>query len=96
MIMPALEGEGPGLVQACDHQIVRLLEARMGEGGLTPEREIFGADAAHHAADEPPAGEHVDHRVLLGERQRMLAQAEGVAEDGDLARFACAAPAPRP
>ena len=94
--MPALEREGAGLGPGLDHEIVRLLEARVREGRVGAEREIFGADAAHHAADEPPAGQHVDHRVLLGEGQRMLAQAEGVAEDGDLGMPWCAAPAPPP
>ena len=84
VIVLALERERARARPALHHEVVRLLEARMRECRIDAERIIFGADAAHHAGDQPPAGDAVDHRVLLGERERMLAQAEGVAEDRDL------------
>ena len=84
VIVPALEGEWSRPRPALHHEIVRLLEARVGECRIGAHRVIFGADAAHHAADQPPAGDAVEHGVLLRQRERMLAQAERVAEDRDL------------
>jgi hypothetical protein len=74
-------GPGPGL----HHKIVRLLVALERINRVGAEGKIFRADAAHEAGDQPPTGDHVDHGVLLGECERMLAQAKGVAEDGDAA-----------
>src|SRR5260370_14181593 len=80
----AFEGEwsrpGPGL----HHEVVRLLEASMRERRVRACGEVFRSDAAHHAGDKPPAGDAVDHGVLFGNVQRMLAQAEGTAVDCDL------------
>jgi len=55
----------------------------MREGRIGAHRVVLGADAAHHTADQPPARDAVEHGVLLGERERMLAQAEGITEDRD-------------
>ena len=84
VIVLALERERPRLGPGLHHEVVRLLEARVRDRRVDAHRVVLGADAAHHAGDQPPAGDAVDHGVLLGERERMLAQAEGVAEDRDL------------
>src|ERR1700730_15577926 len=73
-------GPGPGL----HDEVVRFLKARVRECGVGAGGEIFRSNAAHHAADKPPAGDAVDHGVLLGNIQRMLAQAERTAEYRDL------------
>src|SRR3954467_3277473 len=74
----ALESERTGAGPALHNEIMRPLETGMGEGGIAPPRVVFGADAAHHAADQPPAGDAVEHGVLFRQRKRMLSQAEGV------------------
>jgi hypothetical protein len=66
VIVLALEGERTGPGPALHHQVVRLLEARVRERRVDAHRVVFGADAAHHAADQPPAGDAVEHGVLLG------------------------------
>ena len=83
----ALERERPGPRPRLDDEIVRLLVALEAPDRIGAGREIFRADAAHEAGDQPAAGDAVDHRVLFGERQRIVAQAEGVAEDRDLGVF---------
>ena len=45
---------------------------------------MLAADAAHEAGDDAAARHDVEHRDLLGDAQRMVAQRDGVAEDGDL------------
>ena len=84
MVVLALEGEGAGPRPGLDHEVVRLGIALVRMRRVDAEIGIFGADAADEAADQPPAGDGVDHRMLFGERQRMVAQAEGAAHDGDL------------
>src|SRR5499426_1134222 len=49
-----------------------------------PSSALFWSAAICCGNDQPPARDAVEHGVLLGERERMLAQAEGVAEDRDL------------
>ena len=83
VIVLALEREGAFLGPGAHHEVVRLVEALMAEGGIGREGIVFGADAPDHAADQAAAGDAVDHRVLFGQRQRVLADAEGVAENGD-------------
>ena len=84
MVVLALEGERPLLGPGADDEVMRLVEAVMREGRVGAHRIVLAADAADHAADQPPARDAVDHRVLFGERQRMLADAEGRSDDGEL------------
>ena len=85
VIVLALERERPRLAPRPHHQVVSLLVALQRMDRIGPERKVFGADAAHEAADQPPAGDDVEHGVLLGKRERVLAQAERVAQNGDAA-----------
>ncbi len=94
--MVAFERERTGLRPGAQDQVVRLVEALARVGGIDAERQVLAADAAHEAGDDAPAREHVEHRNLLGDAQRMVAQADGVAEDGELARASCGGPAPPP
>src|SRR6185312_3682457 len=55
----AIEGEGPRLRPGLDDEIMRLMKALMREIGVDPGRVIFGADAAHEAADDAPLREIV-------------------------------------
>ncbi len=84
VIVLALEGERARLGPRLHHEVVRLLEALVRVGRVGAHRVVFGADAAHHAGDQPAAGDAVDHGVLFGDVERMLAQAERIAEDRDL------------
>ena len=45
---------------------------------------IFRADAADETGDQPALGDIVDHRVFFGDLQRVLAQRNSAADDGDL------------
>ena len=84
VIVPALERERAFLGPGADDQLMRLLVPGQRLRRVAAHRVVLGADAAHEAGDQPSLGDAVDHRVLFGERQRVLAEAEGVAEDGDL------------
>ena len=84
VIEPPFERERPRLGPGLDHQVMRLLESRMRKGRVRSHRVVFSPDPTHHAGDQPAAGDAVEHGVLFGERQRMLAQTEGAAENGDL------------
>ena len=81
--MLALERERPGLGPGAHDQVVRLVEAVVREGRVDAEGVVLGADAAHEAADQAPAADHVDHRVLFGDRQRMAAQRQRASEYRD-------------
>src|SRR5262245_62551773 len=76
VIVLALEGEGTGLGPRPHDEIVRLLVALERVDWVGTEREIFRADAAHETADQAPARDDVEHGMLPGQGQRMLAQAE--------------------
>ena len=84
----AIPLEGAGLRPGLDDQVVRLVEAVARLGRVEREGVVLGADPAHEAGDDAPAGDDVEQRDLLGHPQRMVAQRDRVAEDGDLARRA--------
>ena len=83
MIVLALIGEGPGFRPGAHHEVRRLLVTLQRVDGIGAEGKILRPHPAHKAADEPPAGDDVDHGVFFGQGQRILAQAEGVAQNGD-------------
>src|SRR5262245_3233549 len=85
VIVLALEGEGAGLGPCPHDEVVRLLVALERVHGVRAEREIFRADAAHETADQAPTGDDIEHGMLFGQCERMLAQAERIAQDGDAA-----------
>ena len=83
VVVPALEGERPGLGPGAHDQVVRLVEAVVRESRIHPESVVLGADAAHEPGNQPAARDHVDHRVLLGDHERMLAQRQRAPQDRD-------------
>ena len=85
VVVLALVCEGAGFRPCLNDEFGGFLVSLERMHGVGAEGEIFRADATHHARDEATAGNDVDHRVLLGEGQRVVAQAEGVAEDRDAA-----------
>ena len=82
--MFTLEGERTFFGPGADHQVVRLVKPFMADGRVGSHRIIFAALTPDHPADQPPAGDAIDHRVLFGKRLRMVAHTEGIAENGDL------------
>ena len=56
--------------------------------------DVFVRDAAHQAGDEPPAAHHVEHRVFLGDADR-VEQRHEIAEHRELDRLRCAATSAR-
>ena len=84
VIVLALECEGACLGPCPNHQIMRFGMAFERKGRIGAHREIFAPDAAHHPGDETSAGDAIDHRVFFGERLRMFAQPECIAENGNL------------
>ena len=49
-----------GIEGSAHDQVMRLVEAGVREGGVSAHRVVFAADAAHHAGDQPAAGDAVD------------------------------------
>src|SRR5262245_25878753 len=84
LVVAAAERERPGLGPGAHDQVVRFVEAVVREGRVDAEGVVLGADAAHEAADQAPAADHVDHRVLLGDRHGMRTEGQRAAENGDL------------
>ena len=80
----AVKGEGAFFRPRAEDQLGRLVEALARVGGIDGGGEVLGGDAAHETRDHAPAGGDVQHGDLLGEAQRVLAQGQAVAEDGDL------------
>jgi hypothetical protein len=65
-----------GLPSNCLEQNLDALLEHLAVGGLVDQRRTEGLDftgvvAAPDAEDDPPAGQDVGHRVILGEAQRM-------------------------
>ena len=52
--------------------------------GLTLLARALDAAAAHEAGDQTPARDHVDHRELFGQAQRVIDHRQRVAEHQDL------------
>ena len=84
LIVLALIGERPGLGPGAHDQVVRLGEALLRLRRIDAHGVIFGADAAHEAGDEAAAREVVEHRVFLGNHQRIVEQRQRAAEDREL------------
>jgi len=63
---------------------VRLLEALAVEGRVDAGGELFLAAAAHEARHQPALGDHVDHRELFGQPDRILRQRQRIAQHDDL------------
>ena len=75
---------GPGSVHACTIRSCASWKRSCDLAGLAPQRMIFGADAAHEARDQPPAGDVVEHREFFRDDQRIVEQRQRAAEHRDL------------
>src|SRR5215831_7586134 len=84
LVVRALPAEGARLRPRADDQVVRFLEALAVEGGVDAGRELLLAAPAHEARDEAAAGDHVDHRQLLGEPYGILGEGQRVAQEDQL------------
>jgi hypothetical protein len=82
--MLALEREWAGLGPGLHDQVVRLLEALVGEERIDAGRMVFVADAAHETGDDAAARQVVEHRELFGDVNRVVHQRQRAADDGDL------------
>src|SRR5712691_1694292 len=58
--------------------------ALAGMSGINAHRVVLGANAAHEAADDAPAADHVQHGHLFGHADGMVPQRQSIAQDGDL------------
>ena len=67
-----------------DDQVVGLVEPGPGAGRVDAVAEILPADPADEPGDHPAVAEVIEHRDLLGDAQRVAADADGVAEHHDL------------
>jgi hypothetical protein len=83
VVVLAVKGERPGLGPRADDEVVRLVEAVVRESRVDAEGVVLGADAAHEAADQAPAADDVDHRVLLGDHHRVRAKRQRASEYRD-------------
>src|SRR5262249_46344722 len=83
-IVLAVEREGPGLRPGAQDQLSRLVKALARMSRIHAGREILRADAAYKARDHAPAGGDVEHRDLLRDAKRVLAERQAIAEDRDL------------
>ena len=84
VIVFALESEGAGLGPCPDDQIMGLVKAGMTKRWVGTHRIELAANAAHHAANNAPASDAVEHGMFFRERQRMLTDTKRAADNGDL------------
>src|SRR5262249_4285664 len=84
VVMLTFEGEGTGLRPSLNDEIMRFMKALMREIRIDAGRVIFGANAAHEAADDAAAREIVEHRVFFGDVHWIALQRQSAAEDRDL------------
>ena len=84
LVMLALEAERPGLGPGLDHQLMRLLEALAVVGRVHAGGELLLTAATDEAGDQPALGDHVDHRQLFGQADRVFRQRQRIAEHDDL------------
>ena len=82
--MLSFERERAFLGPGADHQIMGFVEPLVADRRVGAHGIVFGADAADHAADQPPAGDAVDHGVFFRQGQGVFADAERIAEHRDL------------
>ena len=87
LVMRALPAERTLAGPRCDDQIMRLLEALAVVGRIDAGGERLLATAAHDAGNQAALRDHVDHRQLLGEPDRVLGQGQRIAEQDDLRLF---------
>ena len=73
----------PGLY----YQIMRFVETRQRLAGVDHVGMVFAANAADESGDQPAGGDVVDHGVFFGDRQGVLGQRQGPAENADLGVF---------
>ena len=81
--MPS-QRNGPGCVHVLTIEVVRLLEALAVVGRVDAGRQLLLPAAAHEAGDQAAARDHVDHRQLFGQPDRVVGQRQRVAEQHDL------------
>src|SRR6267378_2453056 len=68
----AFPAEGLGLGPGLEDQLHRLALALPGFAGRDVVGEVLVRDAAHQSRDQPPAAHAVEHRVFLGDADRIV------------------------
>ena len=77
-----VEGARPG--PRLHDEVVGLAVALPEEGRVDLVGVRLDAEPHHHAGDDAPARQHVEHRQLLGHPERVVVERERVPEDQDL------------
>ena len=77
---PERTRHGPGL----HDQVVRFLEPFAVEGGVGVGRQLFLPAAAHEPGHQAALGDHVDHRQLFRQPDRIVVQRQRIAQQHDL------------
>ena len=84
VVVLALPAERSGVGPGLDDEVVGLLEALTVEHRWGVVGDALTSAAPDEAGDEPAVADHVDHRKLLGEPERVVPDRQNVAEDDDL------------
>ena len=84
VIVLALPAERSGVRPCLDNEVVRLLEALAIEHGRRVVRDALASAAAHEARHQPASADHVYHRKLLRQPERIVPDWQDVAQYDDL------------
>src|SRR4029450_12899510 len=85
-----LPAEGAGRGPRFNNEVVRLFKALPVEVGWSIMGDALSATATHETRDQATVGNHVNHRQLLGQPERIIPDRQDIAQDDDfgLLRFA--------
>ena len=64
-------------------QVMGLFETLAIKGRVGVGRQRFGAAAAHKTGNQPPLGDHIDHRQLFGQANRIFGNRQRIAQQHD-------------
>src|SRR5262249_16267096 len=89
----ALPGERPLVRPRLDDEIVRLVKAFAGIGGVDVILEVLHARADYHARNDPPLRDDIEHGQLFSNPLGMVVEWQDIAQNGELClrRTACQA-----
>jgi hypothetical protein len=90
VIVLALERKRPRPGPGLQDEVMSLMKTVVGLGWVHSSRVVLGADSAHKARNQPAVRNIVEHRVFLGDTQRIGEERQGATQHSDLATLGLA------
>src|SRR6266705_3168704 len=93
VVVLALPGKRPLVCPGLDDEIMRLVKALTRVGRVDVIRKILHARADHHARNDPPLRDHIEHGQLFSDPLGMVVEWQDIAQNSEfgLGRTACQA-----